>query len=1356
MTLTVTYKVYKITDNPWNSLQNLAAIHFYDRSERIVMSVHISRRYQKTDVAKPGSNYRRILIITASLFVLIFLLSASLSALGTVIVEDTSSHSSTEASATAGTAISAESDSANEAAADSGTEQAATKNSKGARTARSGGSPRDLLNNPIPSDATYVSNWSQLRVAMATPSVSYIVLTDRIQRTGGVGNTIDLPVITRNLTIHGQGNLIDARNNGATTAINRNLFKLGPAANGTTLNLVDLYVHRPNADNTPVIAYVRSTANSQSTTSSARESGSSAWTVNLVKFSSGEVFAQSCGLINVSDGSVHFWDKNNWTMNGNNVLINAREISLNGGTTVLANQNTGSSSQIVQMYPSTLALGISLSARDGAQVYMTTNASTQVVRAESRGNVMIEVTDRSLLNIEGFGAGTGTEGGTMSIEAASGGYLITKGGVLRAHSKSVNNGQSAIVQQIPNGRFTVDGEGSTLDVQSWGANNGMGATLRFRAVGNQQFLVSNGARVNVIKHKTNNSNDAAALRFGTAQNNTFEITSGGQVHIENFGSGRGSGPINPGTNNSDGHDAAVEYADSRFGFNVNGENSAVEIIAHRGAAINARSHGNGTIKASDGAIFLARGETTSPSSSVIRASGGNNHFTMESPYFYDFINTRPNGGRVFDLGTSSGNTFTSLNSDVSVWRIANHPWYGNPERSWTLIDYSLSGTQLRQVTSNDPTFTSYYNSLPNHGSKIDTYTRITGNNAKPEIRGMLDLTNADKYVRAQGIVPEGLNKNGHPFYTGEAWGTFVVTPADGSAEYEVRSADTFDESLVRSYLEETLYEAEQNVKTVAGTLKLRYADGRFLRAGDTYTLTEVWRAHNPETQKRHEGKVGIPTAATVRDVVPPVPAEVDRPVIQIWDTQLSGNWSLADKYDNGPVLGSGGIKAYVQNEKSASQPLAGTGSVNEDGTWSFTLDSASLQPGDMIYIVLIDDQGNENPLESTPRRDMVLPPASIILVAEPGTIPYLVSYYFDGLEDRNLMYVGSVTDPGPGQSVPVQLGVDFPHAPADKMFGYRLDRTEPEMPAAINFDHTRIQIHYVSDEAHTASVKIQYSFDGVHDPAYDRTINPQILSIVGRDDVALKDVPRGYVPASENYITPSLPAPARDLDGSTVKVAYVTTLHNVSISKEIVDDNPDPEQEFTFTIYLSDDKGNPLPAGTRFTYTLHSSVPVLAGEPADPQDDTEPPITPEEPEIVTGNLVLAGPSNGLAGGRYSFTLKHGQTLVIEEVNSRHVIRVVQDGVEGYTSSFLDSYYPGQTEQALDTDLREMTNEDRNFSFQSSIPEEEQFPTPSGLFTGSGYIIPSLLATGMTTAVLTAGQKRLKLEELRPSPPTTGN
>jgi len=1103
-----------------------------------------------------------------------------------------------------------------------------------------------------------VTDWLSLRNAIGDPTVTSIVLGGNITRDSVATTANDLPLISRNLTIDGGGYTLNFNANG-TAAVNRAGFKLGRDIVGT-FTLSNIVIHRSSTF--PMITTALSSTDT-GLTHDGRNINTRGWLaiVNDVTSTDG-----ASPLVSLSDGAVTFTGSNVWSMNANLQMINARLVTFEGGAGTFTNANTGAAATIIRSNPAdnNAAAPCRITASAGAQILLTTRSADQVVwsnPAGSRVPVFFEVKESALLDIQGFGFGTGTNGATLVAAAPSGGFDIVSGGTLRVHSRAARTGQPAVIQEIPGGTFTVDGAGSLLDLQSWGASNNLGATIRFRAVGNQTFAVSNQAQVTITSHPWSGGNSPAAIRFGTGTGNDFTVNSGAQVRVYNYGNGSF---FDSGT--GDGYNAAVEYSASDFGYYLDGEMSAVELLATHGPALNAGSNRRGEIYAGPGTIFLASGRTSSNGTNIaaLRASGGDCSFEMDSPLYYDFVNTRPGGGSVFALGAGTGNTFTSTNSDVAVWRVGVNPYTGNPDRSWTLISYWLTGAQLRTVSpSSEESFRNYYNSGANNSTRIESYTRISGNNARPVVDKLMDITNADKRVRALGRVSEGLNFEGRPFWDGEVWGTFTVDPSGGGAPYTVTSTGTFASSLVRSHFFENLYQVQTDVTEVNGVLQLRRLDEGFLRAGDVYTITNAWRSEGPGDVKRHEGTSVLPQSAVVRDVTPPLPAGLDQTTIEDWETELTGTWALADAYDNGPVS----LTAQIRSSGGGSYTnLPGTGSVNPDGTWSFTIASLGLiNAGDAIAIILSDDLGNANPLVYTPYRDALFPAASEVLVREAGTIPYTVRYFFEGTEDSSLRHTGSVTAP----SGEVNIGTDFPNK---VKIGYKLDSTTPNMPATIDMTTRNINVYYVLDPSQKATVNVEYYFDGVHDPSYDKLIDPQILSTVTIDypDVWLSVVPNGFVRATPST-DPALPQTAQSLDNQVIKVYYVQTLQELNVSKTVEGEYADKTKEFEFTAYFRDRNSTALPAGTQFSYE-GSSIESTAS--------------------AGGMLTLDNE------GKTTFKLSHGQSIRILNVKSGYYVRIVESNDANYTTSFVDSYDSSVVVNALDTDMRSMKNEDRDFSF----------------------------------------------------------
>jgi len=576
---------------------------------------------------------------------------------------------------------------------------------------------------------------------------------------------------------------------------------------------------------------------------------------------------------------------------------------------------------------------------------------------------------------------------------------------------------------------------------------------------------------------------------------------------------------------------------------------------------------------------------------------------------------------------------------------------------------------------------------------------------------MLDLTNADKYVRTPVTVREGRDLIGRPAWGNEVWGTYEVTPGNGSAPYTVTSQGSYDSSLVRSYEHENLYEQELNVDEIYGALKLRKADGSFLTTGDTYTLTALWRSQTPGDPRRHTGTEFLPQSQTVRDVMPPVPATPDRNLIRNWETALSGTW-VADEEGDEPVS----VAAFKRpNGAGNATQLTGTwtltGSGTGSGTWTFDLDPGQLDPNDIISIVLTDALGNANPFNMTPLRDRMLPPAGIIIVAGDG-VPYMVHYHYEGVEDISLRFLGSVPAGGGYAS----MGAGANNFPDQPRLGYMLDRIEPATPVWVEDgpSFTEIKVHYVIDPKITANIRVRYHFRA--DPlgstytlnaAFDKTLTPHILGNVTRADVLLADPPPGYILDARDIEVSgaSVPGSAQSLDGRTINVYYTTTLQEVSIGKTVGGPGGEEDRDFSFSMVFYNENGTPLAGYTMFYARFDASG-----------------------EQVSGNLASWTTGTGANAGRINFTLKHGEQIVFTEarlsppndegeqewiytphLRSDRRVQFIETPVTEYDTYFEDSAL-GTDEIGNDTGVRVIENADRDFEFFN----EKQLPPPTGL------------------------------------------
>ena len=1152
-----------------------------------------------------------------------------------------------------------------------------------------------------PMAAAVATDWDSLRAAMADVNIDSITLLNNITRTANTAAANDLPAISRDLTIHGGGYTLNFNSNG-TTAINRLGVTLGGSSD-FTFTMSNMKITRTSTS--PMVGYTGATDTSTSANSRFH-------TVVFEDIASNGV---SSPLINVSDGTVVCKGTITWLMNSNYQMINARRAQFVGGATgseqVYDNRSTGAAARILRMQPNAnnRTYPVELTASNGAQVHMTTMTSNQVcwINEEARDNAgntpaFVTVTGGALLEMIGVGSGTGNVGAVLSVAGGEGGYTITNGGILRVHSLYRGAGQPAIIQQVPKGVFLIDGDGSELEARSWGSSNAVGATIRLRLVGEQTFTVSNNAKVTVVKMREGNTtgSDGAALRFGSGQKNKMFVKSGGWVHLENFGNGT---RYNPGT--GDGYNAAVEYDSRDWTYDLEDEWSTVEAISYAGPGFNAKSNADGKINIGEGTIFIVSGNpnTNAASSAAFRANGGNTAFYMDRPLYYDFVNmlnvTAPNvantGGSVFNL--SNSDTMQSIYSDVAVWRVGVNRATGQPDNDWTLITYALSGTNQRTVSSSDPTFVAYYNSGASNSTKMENYTRISGNNAKPVVDYLVDVTNADKYVRAIGRVPEGRSTDQRPFWTDEVWGSFTVVPVEGGPSYTVTSTGPFATSLVKSYISENVYEVQTGVATLAGVLRLQRADGGLLHAGDEYTLTATWRAQNADDVKRHVGVAGIPVSVVVRDVTPPLPAVPDRPSIQDWQTTITGTWALADAWDNGPST----LTAMIKRGAAAYVPLAGVGTLNADGTWDFEIDPGeTLAAGNIIKLILTDDLGNANPLVDTKFRDTTFPEAGQVIVTEANVIPFVVHYYYDGVEATGLVYYGMVTMPGAN----VNIGTDFP---ARDRYGYMFDSANPTLPAYIDIDHYTIRVYYVIDPDQKATVYLQYYFDGVLDTSYNRTITPQVLSTVTLSDVVLDPRPKGYELADPPTI-PAMPVNAGQTDGRTIRVYYVSNWQTLEIEKKVTGDFANPSKRFDFQLILMNKAGTPLPAGTTFDVELRSN---------------------EASAVVTDTMTTG------AGGVITFTLGHGDALSFLDISSVAKMRVIESNYLGFTPSYEDDDNAGVIVASNDTGVLEMDTRERNITFTNKADDIVPSGFPGSVETRNAFMISVLLIAGFVVISL---------------------
>ncbi len=163
---------------------------------------------------------------------------------------------------------------------------------------------------------------------------------------------------------------------------------------------------------------------------------------------------------------------------------------------------------------------------------------------------------------------------------------------------------------------------------------------------------------------------------------------------------------------------------------------------------------------------------------------------------------------------------------------------------------------------------------------------------------------------------------------------------------------------------------------------------------------------------------------------------------------------------------------------------------------------------------------------------------SVYYVSDPSqTATITIEYYFDGVQDT-VSHPNRIINP----QVLTQVNIsDVELVPLPS--GYMLDTQATDTPlpdTAANLDEQTIKVYYVADPDQKATINVGYHFDGVLDPSYSTTLNPQLVSSVTEQDVLLSAMPTGYMLADPATSVSTWPQIASALQGQTIDVYYVT------------------------------------------------------------------------------------------------------------------------------------------------------------------------------------------------------------------------
>ncbi|WFA03823.1 pectate lyase-like adhesive domain-containing protein [Bacillus sp. HSf4] len=817
------------------------------------------------------------------------------------------------------------------------------------------------------SEAERVTTWDEFIAALKNTEVSVIEIQANLTRTA-TGTQYNPGSIARNLTINGNGHVIDFGSGGTSS----NGIILDAVSESTNLVLNDVYFSKTQTPGTPIF-------NQKNTAASTN------WHIILNNVNSAE--DNLAGLVTAENATVTVYGENNLALSGSSYQFYVSNFEMTEGAALTAtssgtsyaviriasgevNLRADSSLKIVNtgtrttadgtntanyshgLYGSISSLNLesnslldidvtntgyrtnvvnSLTMVNGAVFNSKARVQSAVVLAENYGDGAGNTATVKLdgegtqLNIETESKDRAQHGAAMRVAGSNSTLDVQNGAEVKSYSKYGTGLQFQGSDTV----FNVK-SGSKINIVQEGDNGySLGAALRFRLSGNQTFNVNN-AEINITKL----SGDAPAVRL-YGGNNAINVTNGGKFVVHNTGNG------SPNNGTGDRGNQGILYTNGNSdSFNLDGFGSTVEITADNGPAI--RTNGRSAVTGGEGTIFNLEGKTAGDNYGILSSSSAID-ITIDNPLYFDFRNNRSGGGNVFRTGSSSS-SFVSTNSDLSVWTKGSN-LDGTPTASWTKFDYSLTGSNFKEIESTNIPET--FNETTYLGA--DNYSRMSANNATAVIDELRVPTDADKYIYGHASVPEGVTGS-RDAWTDEVCVTVRVKNADGTTAYELEGTtvgkdDNSDGLSVYGEDERAGIFVILNDPDGDGV-------GQYLEAGQTVEVVSAYRSSGlaslVDGDRVHYSSEDdiITSTVTTRDVTPPSAVVLDESSqsINTFTKEISGT--------NAEIGATIRVKVndeWVTDGTGAIQ----TATVDADGKWSFSL--PTLAEGDVVAIYASDN-----------------------------------------------------------------------------------------------------------------------------------------------------------------------------------------------------------------------------------------------------------------------------------------------------------------------------------------------------------------------------------------------------------------
>lgn len=834
-----------------------------------------------------------------------------------------------------------------------------------------------------------VGNYTELIAAVNNSGISRIEFSANI-----VATSTSLSNITRDLTIDGKGFAL------TTTA--SVAFKLGDTKKvDATFELLNLSVNY--------------TAKKDGFISASSAAVSLYWTIKLqnIEGSYEQIGTAGSYFLDASRANVEiqgfFWwysDKTVPSLSSSKGVICAANVHITNEANVVIT----AAHAIIRLRPGTASVETSLTIDQGSKVRLASELR-QAVWANTEGDnnvIVFSVVDEGTeLIATSKGTFYGSDGGVITLQGSAKDGRKSKtevlgGAVVSVHAQASSSEAgkanpkttSAFVNQVKDGVFNLDGEGSALNLEADGEAHNYCATLRFRLVGAQTFSVTNKAEMNVIKH----SGSAAAIRL-YGKNNSFIAKSGGKVNIKKEGTNRAQ-------NGGDtGGQQAIQFTVDSGGvsyFEVEDSGSSIYAKSDDGPAIEALS-GNFQFTIGKESTFRMEGTTYAENRGIVHAGASRIYIQVDEPIFYDFRNNRVNGGQVFSTGSSGTNQiFSSKNVSLSVWKKkANVDLDANPDVFWSKIGYELTGSNFGTIAYSE--FPNQFNSTNYEGA--DKYTRMTGNNYRAVVDELRVPTNADKHIYGHVTVPYSDDSSEtRDAWEEEVWVTIQILAADGTEKKKAMIPTKGKNDTLQGV---SIYGEEAR----GGIFDWELDD--FLSAGDQVKVLAAYRgglADANSSQNIHsEDEDILVETVQVQDVTPPLSLQTDMDKVSDTTKQLTGTVDLWDerdqrqvdrlfifaKKDNAFLTDSLGQVLYKEITAD-SEAVSGSGSKKK---WVFDL-SEYLLVGETIEI-FAKDTADINGVLGTLPETYVEAPNAVLGNINPSALSY-DSYagYHDAVGDE--------------------------------------------------------------------------------------------------------------------------------------------------------------------------------------------------------------------------------------------------------------------------------------------------------------------------------------------------------------------